>query len=321
MKKVFAIFRLVRWVNLLIIVLSMYLFQVCVIGLYLNAADIIPTMSWGYFSLLVLSTVLIAAAGNVANDYFDYEQDTEYKPEKVIIGKYISLDNAFALQLGLNVGGVLIGFFLANHFGNIRLGYVFLSVAALLWMYSQLLKKYFLIGNIIIAALSAFVFVLPVLFEKHLVDFFMSDNLQLASKIILVQLKWYFLFAFTMSLVREITKDAEDKYADKEYGMKTLPVVLPQQAVNAIISALLVMVMVGLGFLQVYFWHHDLKKHFWFILFFLQFQLLVNVFLSFISKNKADYHNLSVLLKLLMFFGVLSLPAFYWFIRLHELQR
>ena len=321
MKKVFAIFRLVRWVNLLIIVLSMYLFQFCVVGLYLNAADIIPTMNWGYFSLLVLSTVLIAAAGNVANDYFDYEQDMEYKPEKVIIGKYISLDNAFALQMGLNVVGVLIGFFLAYHFGNIRLGYIFLSIAALLWMYSQLLKKYFLIGNLIIAALSAFVFVLPVLFEKHLTDFFMSDNQELAKNIILVELKWYFLFAFVMSLIREIAKDAEDKYADMAYGMKTLPVILPQQAVNAIIAALLVLVIAGLGCLQVYFWHHDLKKHFWFILFFLQFQLVVNVFLSFISKNKTDYHNLSVLLKLLMFFGVLSLPAFYWFIRLHELQR
>jgi 4-hydroxybenzoate polyprenyltransferase len=278
-------------------------------------------MSCGYFSLLVLSVVLIAAAGNVVNDYFDYEQDMEFKPEKVIIGRYISLDNAFMLQMILNVAGVLIGFFLAYHFGNIKLGYTFLTVAALLWMYSQILKRFFLIGNIIIALLSAFVFALPVLFERHLTDFFMSENLELAKNIIMVELKWYFLFAFVMSLIREIAKDAEDKYADKAYGMKTLPIVLPRQAVNVIIALLLLVVMVGLGFLQVYFWHHDLKRHFWFILFFLQFQLLVNVFLSFISKNKADYHNLSVLLKLLMFFGVMSLPFFYWFIRLHELQR
>ncbi len=318
MKQVFAIFKLVRWINLLIIILSMYLFQYCVVNLYLDAANVDPTMGWGYFSLLVLATVLIAAAGNVSNDYFDYEMDMEYKPDRVLIGTYISQDTAFGLQMGLNIAGVLIGFFLAYHFGNIRLGYVFLSVAALLWMYSQVLKKYFLIGNIVVAGLSAFVFVLPVLFEAHFTDFFRTANQEVAKGIIIAQLKWYFLFAFVVSLAREIAKDAEDKEADAAYGMKTLPIVLPRVAVNLLIVSLLIAVMAGLGLLQYYFWHNDLKKHFWYILFFLQFQLLTNIFIGIISKNKADYHNLSVLLKLLMFFGIASLPVFYWFIKMQN---
>ena len=318
MKRVLAILKLVRWINLLIIILSMYLFQYCVIGLYFHAANVIPTMTWGYFSLLVLATVLIAAAGNVANAYFDYEQDMQYKPETVVIGRYISLDNAFMLQMALNVAGVLLGFFLANTYGNIRLGYVFLSVAALLWMYSQQLKKYFLIGNLVIAGLSAFIFVLPVLFEAQLTGFEVTGDLALAKKIILTELKWYFLFAFTVSLVREIVKDAEDKIADQAYGMKTLAVVLPRAAVNGIVAILLLAVMVALGFLQYYFWQHGLKKHFWYTLFFLQFLVAVQILTGVISKNKEDYHNLSVLLKLLMFFGIASLPVFCWFIILQN---
>ena len=318
MKKIFAILKLVRWVNLLIIILSMYLFQFCVIHLYFTAADITPTMSWGYFSLLVLATVLIAAAGNVANAYFDFEQDMEYKPETVVIGRYISLDNAFALQMGLNILGVLIGFFLAYTYGNVRLGYLFVSVAALLWLYSQLLKKYFLIGNIIVAGLSAFVFVLPVLFEAGLTQLSLTDSLDLARDIILAQVKWYFAFAFIISLTREIVKDAEDREADAAYDMKTLPVLLPHMVVNTIVVLLLIITMIGLGFLQAYFWKYGLKIHVWYIMFALQFQILVNLFTSFISKNKQDYHNLSVLLKLLMFFGIASLPLFYWFIKLQH---
>jgi 4-hydroxybenzoate polyprenyltransferase len=314
MNQIKAILKLVRWVNLLIIILSMFLFQYCVIGLYFHASNIIPTMSWPYFSLLVLATVLIAAAGNVANAYFDYEEDVEYKPETVVIGKYISLDTAFALQMVLNIAGVLLGFYLAYSYGNIRMGYVFLSVAALLWMYSQQLKKYFLVGNIVVAGLSAFVFVLPVLFEAHINDFFVNDNLELAKRIIITELKWYFLFAFLMSLVREIVKDTEDKLGDLAYGMKTLPVVLPRMMVNSIIVLLILSVAVLLGLLQMYFWQHGLKRHFWYILFFLQFPLLVNVFTGFVSKNKEDYHNLSILLKLVMFFGIASLPVFYYFI-------
>ena len=316
MNRILAILKLVRWVNLLIIVLSMYLFQYCVIRLYLNAANIMPTMSALNFFLLVLSTVLIAAAGNVVNAYFDYEQDMEHKPESVVIGKYISMDSAFALQMGLNIAGILLGFYLAYSYGNLRLGYIFLSVAALLWMYSMQLKKYFLIGNVVVAVMSALVFVMPVLFEPQLNGVATNEGLELASNDIIINLKCYFLFAFVMSLVREIVKDAEDKDADAAYGMKTLPVVLPRLAVNAIIVSLLVAVIAGLAVLQVYFWHHGLKRHFWFILFLLQFQLLVNVFTGVISKNKADYHNLSVLLKLLMFFGIGSMPFFYWFLQL-----
>ena len=318
MKQVFAILKLIRWVNLLIIILSMYLFQYCVITLYLNAANITPTMSWGYFSLLVLSTVLIAAAGNVANAYFDYEQDMEYKPETVVIGKYISLDNAFALQMGLNIAGVLLGFFLAYHYGNIRLGYLFLSVAALLWMYSQMLKKFFLVGNIVVAGLSAFVFVMPVLFEAQLTQLSISESLDMAHATIITELQCYFFFAFLVSLIREIVKDAEDKAADAAYKMHTLPVVLPTMAVNGIITILLFGTMIGLVYLQRYFWMHDLKRHFWYILFMLQFLILTNIFTGIVSKSKQDYHNLSIMLKLLMFFGIASLPMFYWFIKLHN---
>jgi 4-hydroxybenzoate polyprenyltransferase len=318
MKKFFGILKLVRWVNLLIIVAGMYLFQYCVIKLYLHVSNIIPTMSWGYFSLLVLATVLIAAAGNVANAYFDYEQDMEYKPETVVIGKYISLNNAFALQMGLNIAGVLLGFFLSYSYGNIHTGYLFLSVAVLLWLYSMQLKKYFLIGNILVAALSAIVFVLPVLFEWNLGVVGFSEDLDRARITIFAELKWYFLFAFIVSLVREIVKDAEDREADAAYNMKTLPVVLPQIAVNIIIVALLILVMAGLGFLQLYFWKKGLRYHVWYILFLLQFPLLVTIFTGIISKNKTDYHNLSVMLKLLMFFGVATLPIFYWFIKLYD---
>jgi 4-hydroxybenzoate polyprenyltransferase len=197
MKQAFAILRLVRWVNLLIIALSMYLFQFCVIKTYLNAAHVHLTLSWFYFSLLVLSVVLIAAGGNVVNAYLDFEQDAIYKRDKLIISNYISLDNAFNLQLGLSVSGILIGFFLAYHFDNIRLGYIFLTATALLWLYSQNLKKFFLIGNLVIAALSAIVFVMPVLFEAHMTDVIQTEFQEMAIKTIQTELKLYVFIADT----------------------------------------------------------------------------------------------------------------------------
>ena len=315
MRIIFAYMKLVRWFNLLMIAASMYLFQFCVIRLYITVADGTPTLNWFYYGLLVLATVLLAAAGNVVNAYFDYEQDMEYKPDSVVIGQYLSLDAAFNLQLVLNVAGILIGFYLANHFGNIRLGYVFVSCAALLWMYSQFLKRFFLIGNIIVALLSALVFVLPVLFEANLFAFFKSDYMLMATDTIIAQMKWYFFFAFIVSLLREIAKDAEDREADAAHNMHTIPVVLPLWALNVSMAVLMLGTMAGIGVLEQYFWQHGLKKHFWYSMFFIQFQLVTNILTTLVSSRKQDYHNLSVLLKVLMLFGVGSMPVYYFFIR------
>ncbi len=313
-KQIYAIMRLTRWVNLVIIALSMVLFQYCVVRTYLYAADVPLTMTAPYFALLVLAVVLIAAGGNVVNDYLDFEQDAIYRPDRVIIGRYISIDNAFNLQLGLNVAGILIGFFLAWHFGNLRLGYIFITAVAMLWLYSLTLKKYFLIGNVLVAALSAIVFVMPVLFEPRLSDFFQTDFQEMAARSIHAQLKLYCFFAFMVSLMREIVKDAEDRGADVAYNMSTLPAVLPVWAVNGVVVLLMLIVAAVIAYVEVFFWQHGLKKHFWFSIFFLQFPLVTNLFTVIPAKNSKDYHNISVLLKLLMFFGIASMPVYYLFI-------
>ena len=55
------------------------------------------------FSLLVLSTLCIAAAGNIINDIYDVETDLVNKPKKVIVGKSISEKQANNLFIILNV--------------------------------------------------------------------------------------------------------------------------------------------------------------------------------------------------------------------------
>jgi hypothetical protein len=55
-----------------------------------------------------------------------------------------------------------------------------------------------------VAGLSAIVFVLPVLFESHIMGYFRSYSQQMAANIIITELKLYFFFAFAVSLIREI---------------------------------------------------------------------------------------------------------------------
>ncbi len=106
--------NLIRWKNLLIIALVQILIKY---ALFLPF-NIDITLNWFGFTLLVLSTLCIAAAGYVINDVYDVETDLVNRPDKVIVGKSVSEKTANNLFIILNVIGVLIGFYLSHLVGK-----------------------------------------------------------------------------------------------------------------------------------------------------------------------------------------------------------
>jgi len=82
-------FKLIRPINLLIIGLTMYSVRFFYFTLGGMEANIFSGGEKVDFALLVFSTLLIAAAGNIINDYFDVRADRINKPHKLIITKHI----------------------------------------------------------------------------------------------------------------------------------------------------------------------------------------------------------------------------------------
>src|SRR6476620_9788540 len=98
--------KLIRYQNLLMLAFMQLLFRYGFLKLQnapLSLAD------WQYV-LLVLSTVLIAAAGYVINNIFDQRTDQQNKPHDVIVGKKISENAAYKIYAALNISGVAIGY-------------------------------------------------------------------------------------------------------------------------------------------------------------------------------------------------------------------
>ena len=91
--------RLTRPVNLVIIAITMY-------GLGWYFEGLANVQAFGIqsfdFFLLVLSTTMIAAAGNIINDYFDVRADRVNKPERLIIGVTIKRRVAIVSHWGIN---------------------------------------------------------------------------------------------------------------------------------------------------------------------------------------------------------------------------
>jgi 4-hydroxybenzoate polyprenyltransferase len=269
-----SMLRLTRVGNLLIIAFAQYFTAACLIGTY--------TLLDKELFLLVCSTVMIAAAGYIINDYYDVKIDYINKPDKVVIGKGITRRYAILFHVVLSVAGIFFGTLAFWKIGVINIMSVFL-----LWLYSNSLKRVAFIGNFTVALLTA----LSIL----LVDFLYDAT----NPLILV----YSIFAFFMTLIREIIKDIEDLRGDNTFGCKTLPIVLGLRRTKYVIYAILAIFTVIVVVLN----HFYSALPFRYYLLFLFVPLLLFLIWLVRADTKKDFSLLSSVCKAIMLLGILSM--------------
>ncbi len=253
--------------------------------------------------ILILATICIAAAGNVINDIYDVETDFVNKPDKIIIGKSISEKTAYNLFIILNVIGVGLGYYLSQSVGRSGFFSIFVIISALLYVYASYLKQTFLIGNIIISLLVALSIIVVGIFE--LLPVITTENRQTLYTFFKIILD-YSVFAFIINLIREISKDIEDIDGDYKAGMRTLPIIIGRERAKNILFALSLIPLFAVSYYVI----NSLYKNQIAVIFFLVFIIAPLLYISiksFNAKTKKDYHHISNILKLVMFFGMLSL--------------
>jgi 4-hydroxybenzoate polyprenyltransferase len=259
-----------------------------------------------HFFLLVLSTVCITAAGYVINDYFDTHTDWLNRPKEVIVGAKIHRRFAMIFHILLTVVGVGLGFYVSFHIGIPYLGLLFLMVSGVLWFYSTTYKRQFLVGNLLVALLTAVVPLMVVVYEVPMLNAEYREVLIKNNMNFMYIFYWvlaFSFFAFITNLMREIVKDIEDFEGDRVYGRNSLPVVLGVKMSKNIVNVLAVITLIGLNY--VYFSYlEDTVTLIYFSLF------LYLPFIFLIAKNvkatkRAEFGFVGNLLKLIMLFGVL----------------
>src|SRR5436190_23401869 len=162
MKLISAFFRLVRWPNLAIIAATQLLFYYSLVE-PLYAKGINTTFNGFHFLLLMVASVLIAAAGYIINDYFDMNIDQVNKPGKLVIDKDIKRRWAIVLHILFSLAGIIISFYIDFRSKTFLLGFSNLACVLLLFGYSISLKRKLLIGNVLISALTAWVIIVAFL--------------------------------------------------------------------------------------------------------------------------------------------------------------
>jgi 4-hydroxybenzoate polyprenyltransferase len=259
---------------------------------------------WYDFLLLVAATVFITAGGYVINDYFDIKTDLINKG-KVIVGTKIPRRQAMMFHNIFNIAGVAAGFYISWKAGYIWLGALFLVVSGLLYFYSASYKRQFLIGNIIVAILTAMVPLLVVFYEwPALYKYYIVNAITLPEmNFIFYWVGGFALFAFITTLTREIIKDIEDFEGDIAYGRNTVPVVIGVVS-SKIVSVCLIIITVGLLYLAWYFFIND-RITLIYLSVAVVLPLLYVIYKVAISKNREQLHSASSIMKIVMLTGIL----------------
>jgi 4-hydroxybenzoate polyprenyltransferase len=276
MQLILALFRLTRFWNLAIIAFAQYF-----TAFFLFQQRLLVFTDFWLF-LLVASTVMIAAAGYIINDYYDIKIDLINKPDRVVIGKTITRRYAIFFHTVISVTGVGMGLLI-----NWKVGAVNFVSVFLLWLYSNNLKRLPLIGNLVVSLLTGLsIFLLSFLYEQYL-----------------PLVMTYSLFAFFMTLIREIVKDMEDMKGDTTFGCRTLPIVWGIRKTKSFLYGTILV----FSFLVLWLDYQQLKiSWIYFIpLLFVPMSILFYQLLK--ADTKKEFYQLSQLCKIIMLLGICSM--------------
>lgn len=302
--------RLLRVGNLVFLAILLFVMEKWVATPLLQLAQFSEQMPCWALTLLILSTVLIAAGGYVINDYFDVKIDRINRPEDLVVTRHITRDGAMRLFQILTAVGVAAGLAVAWWAKSWTLAMIYIVIPGLLWFYSASYKRQLLIGNIVVSFVSALVPLLVAIANADYLRHLYGDALQYTpiTGQLYVWISGFALFAFLMTLAREMVKDIEDITGDREMECRTAAIVWGEKPTKMIVSILLLITMALIAYLiwAVLPFTCDWKSFSTrYAVFGLIVPLLCAIMLLWAAKTPLEYRRTQLVLKFAMFMGVL----------------
>lgn len=299
-----TIVNMLRLPNLLIIAFTLLLIRHFLFIPVYHSAGILPVTTALQYRLMIVATMLIAAAGYISNDYFDVIADRVNKPRRQYIGTRISAASALAYAFILSTASVAIAAWLSVNMKSLIPLLILATALAVAWWYAARLKKSFLWGNIAVSCMSAGTIVMAWLIEQIGSNLPTQESKSISLIVIAVS-----VFAFLLSLLREIVKDLEDIEGDKMIGCHSLPITIGISSTRKTLYVLSAVTTALLIYTQAQLLHNSRVFAAAWLLMAVVVPMIYFVVLLGKSQSKKDFHKLSTLLKWIMLGGMLTLPA------------
>ena len=306
---------LVRWQNLLMTAIVLFVMEKWVATPILCAAYFGEQLPWWLLTLLMLATVLITAGGYVINDYFDVKIDQINRPDRLIVTRSVTKPEAMRLFQVLTATGIVCGIVASICLRSWVTAVIFVFVPGLLWFYSASYKRQFLVGNLIVALAAALcpllIAIANVAWLKHLYgDVNGIDVLSLTTlpHDLYMWIGGFAAFAFWGTFIREIIKDMQDVTGDRELECHSLPVVLGEPATKGIVTALLLAMagaIVWLAWWVIPFPNGWNSLHARYVVLGLLVPIACELWLLWSARIPSDYRTAQSVMKFVLLMGVL----------------
>lgn len=244
-----------------------------------------------HFILLVLKIIImvsLAASGNVINDYFDQKSDAINRPAHQKVGRSISVQGALRWHILLTALALVFSAVLSLMTGYLLFFVIASIYAFVLYIYTPVIKRIPVLGNLTIAACVAFLPIWTILGND-------SPNPDQW-----IRIMWLCLFALISNFIREWVKDVQDEAGDRHQGYKTAPVRWGVSSSKKIIQFLWLL-MTGLAVVFCY-------EHFSYTTCILvALPQVMGWFPLWIVRVQGDWSRISFLLKLNMVLGMMGI--------------
>lgn len=224
--------KLLKYFNLpelFILAIGMLTFK---LGFLDRQAGALQSLSIGHYLLLILATVLVAAAGFFMNNVFGYGKDTN--PD-VHEGK------GYNIYIALNLVGIGIVYYLSNMLGKpMLLTGLYVTAAATMYVYATSLKEMVVVSNILVGLLTGLPILAIGLFQLYPLMGIASDESKPVLALLFKIFIDYSIFTAFIGLALSLLYDLANSDADYNEGLNTLPIILGRDRAAKIAGGLLI---------------------------------------------------------------------------------
>ena len=281
--KMLALLSIVRWYNVLLIVISLYLTQIFIFN---NGENILETLLNLPIHIYTLTIVFITMGGYLINGFYDFEKDLINHPETTYFGRLVSKKTCLNTYVILNFLGVSMAALISK---KVLLFNLLLAFG--LWLYSHKLRKKPLTGEVSATFLTI----------SSFIGLYVFNNLELNKTLLL-----FVTYIFTIDLTREIIKKMVSLKGDLIVGEKSIPILFGIRFSKYIILSQMIFSL--LSIITIIPFIIEKKIAIYFII--AMGIILFSIFLLYKAKTPSQFNKINNAYKILLMLAIFSIVLY-----------
>lgn len=232
-EKIVGFLKLIRWFHEVVVIVP-FVGLFIVIDSFAKQNGVICQMSGIDFLILCFCVQLLIATGCVLNDIADRKIDKINKPKTHIVDNVISLKSTwiifFVFTSLIVLTSAYISLFVFTEWIYISIIVYILSIS-----YDFYFKRTPLLGNILMALLTAFIPLVLFFFAEDCIKNINNEKVE-----ILIYL--YASLPFLIIIPRELSLDISDIEGDRINGCRTLPAIIGEKKSKTVVVLFLILI-------------------------------------------------------------------------------